>query len=424
MDGDRPNPTPAGRSSHLVRDLAVVVGVSWLARALFIVAFPDAQSVDVDGWHKVLKAVEDGRNPYEIGRLNWPPLWLVVIVAVDAVAGVVHISFLNALRVFLVLVESCVVVALYVVLVNAGASRTAVRRSLLVGIALNPVAILLVCQHVNSDVIVGLFVVLALGSLLAYRRSTVLVYWLTGSLFLGLGVLAKTVALVLAPLLAPGARRASTAEKWLGAALFLGPVALGSSVVAAFGWDAFAENVLRYRSSSGYFGISGLLTWAIDKDVSSVFETGFLVLSLTTIVWLWFRLSREQQPLGPQVLFLLTALLLLAIPVLGPGYGTQYIYWCLPVLIGTYVLLDDSWRTLLRIGYVVAGATYVAEYAFSPSHGAFANHIWSGSWVAELNEAFVERETQTLLTLPLFVVYMLVIVLGVRRLTRDSVWRL
>jgi hypothetical protein len=127
------------------------------------------------------------------------------------------------------------------------------------------------------------------------------------------------VALVLAPLLAPGARRASTAEKWLGVALFLGPVALGSSVVAAFGWDAFAENVLRYRSSSGYFGISGLLTWAIDRDVSPVLETGFLVLSLTTIVWLWFRLSREKQPLGPQVLFLLTALLLLAIPVLGPG---------------------------------------------------------------------------------------------------------
>jgi 4-amino-4-deoxy-L-arabinose transferase-like glycosyltransferase len=66
-----------------------------------------------------------------------------------------------------------------------------VRQALLVGVALNPMAILLVCQHGNSDVHVGLFVTLALAALVVYRRSRDVLVWLGACLFLGLGVLAK-----------------------------------------------------------------------------------------------------------------------------------------------------------------------------------------------------------------------------------------
>ena len=101
---------------------------------------------------------------------------------------------------YLVLIEAVLVVTIYLTLASYGAGRAAVRRALLVGIALNPVAIILVCQHGNSDVQVGLLVTLAVAALGAHHRSRDIAAWLGGCLFLGLGVLAKTVPLVLAPL--------------------------------------------------------------------------------------------------------------------------------------------------------------------------------------------------------------------------------
>ena len=139
-------------------DLAILLGVSWLARVLFVIAIGDAHSVDVDSWQRALEAEHDGQNPYETGVLNWPPFWLQIIALLDAVASHVDTSFWTALRIYLIMAESAIVVTLYLTLVSVGARRDAVRRALLVGIALNPVAILLVCQHGNSDVNVGLLV--------------------------------------------------------------------------------------------------------------------------------------------------------------------------------------------------------------------------------------------------------------------------
>jgi hypothetical protein len=204
-----------------------VLGISWLARAAFVAAIGDASSLDVDYWRGALSAQDEGTNPYETGVLNWPPLWLMVIVGLDYAANLVDLGFWTVLRIYLVAVESALVIALYLTLVSSGAERLAVRRALLVGIALNPVTIILVCQHGNSDVQVGLLVTLAVAALGAHRQSRDVVMWLAGCLFLGLGVLAKTAPLVLAPLLAPGARLASRAGRALGTALFIGPAALG-----------------------------------------------------------------------------------------------------------------------------------------------------------------------------------------------------
>ena len=208
-------------------DLAIVLGVSWLARVTFVIAIGDAHAVDVDFWQRAVDAGHDGQNPYETGVLNWPPFWLQIITLLDAVASQVDTSFWTALRIYLILVESAIVVALYLTLVSVGARGDAVRRALLVGIALNPVAILLVCQHGNSDVNVGLLVVLAIAALIAHQRSRDVVFWLYSCLLLGVGVLAKTVPLVLLPILAPGAKLAGKAGTLLGAALFVGPAALG-----------------------------------------------------------------------------------------------------------------------------------------------------------------------------------------------------
>jgi hypothetical protein len=404
-----------------LRDLAIVLATSWIARALFVAIVGDAHSVDVEHWEGALRYQDEGRNPYESGVLNWPPLWLVVIVALDYAANLVDVSFLSALRLYLVLVESALVVALYLTLVREGVRRDAVRRALLVGIALNPIAILLVCQHGNSDVQIGLLVTLAVAALLAHGRSRDVVLWLVGCLLLGLGVLAKTVPLVLAPVLAPGARLASSAGNVLGATLLLGPAALGVGVILALTPQAVLDHVIGYRSTRGFFGISALvdeyfLGELTDLDFRSLYRTVFTLAVVALVVWLGRRLWSEA-PLDAQRLFLLVSVILLTIVAFGPGYGSQYAYWFLPALVATYVLLDDGWRRLLLGGYVVAAVTYVVEYAFVPWLGSYASEIApEASWIGDVSEHLDDPRRLTLYRLPLFAVYLVVLAAGSARL--------
>jgi hypothetical protein len=404
-----------------VRDLVIVLVTSWIARALFVAVVGDAHSVDVEHWEGALRYQDEGRNPYESGVLNWPPLWLVVIVALDYAANVVDVSFLSALRLYLVLVESALVVALYLTLVREGVRRDAVRRALLFGIALNPIAILLVCQHGNSDVQVGLLVTLAVAALLAHSRSRDVVLWLVGCLLLGVGVLAKTVPLVLAPVLAPGARLASTAGKFLGAALFVGPAALGVGVILVLAPQPVLDHVIGYRSTRGFFGISALvdeyfLGELTSVDFRSLYRTVFTLAVVALVAWLGRRLWRVA-PLPADRLFLVVAVILMVVVAFGPGYGSQYAYWFLPALVATYVLFDDGWRRLLLVGYVVAAVTYVVEYAFVPWLGAYASEIApDASWIGDVSEHLDNPQRLTMYRLPLFAVYLVVLAAGIARL--------
>lgn len=416
----------AMRLRTTTRDIAIVLVVSWVARAVFIALIGDHRSQDVGYWGLALDAQDAGRNPYETGVLNWPPLWLMVIVGLDHAASAVDVSFLSALRLYLVLVESAMVVALYLTLVRADARPDAVRRALLFGIALNPIAILLVCQHGNSDVQVGLLVVLAVAALLAHGRSRDVVFWLTGCLLLGIGVLAKTVPLILVPVLAPGARLASRAGRVLGATLLLGPAVLGVGVILALAPRAVWDHVIGYRSTRGFFGLSGILDEHFPGNPEAHFEayTGvdvggsygklFTLAILVLIVWLGRRLWRDT-PLAPGRLFLLVGILLMVVVALGPGYGPQYAYWFLPALVATYVLLDDGWRRLLLASYVVAVVTYAVEYAFVPWLGAYATPGDAG-WKADVTEYLDDPGRLTVFRLALFAIYLLVVVAGLARL--------
>ena len=401
--------------------------VSWLARALFVAAIGDARSSDVGHWEGALEVLDAGRNPYETGVLNWPPLWLVVIAGLDAVANQLDLSFLFVLRVYLVVVESLLVIALYLTLVAAGAERSRVFRALLVGIALNPIAILLTCQHGNSDVQVGLLVTLSVAALITFEKSRDVVYWLLGCLFLGLGALAKTVPLVLAPILAPGARLTSRANKGLGAALLLGPAALGMVIILALAPTHVIDHVIRYRSTRGFFGIGGVLDeeffgfagWiqAISGlDPRLWHERLFTIAVILGVLWLGRRLWRADSPTADR-LFLLVATVLMAVVALGPGYGPQYAYWFLPALVATYVLLDGRWRQLLVVAYVVAATTYAVEYALVPWLGAYAEAVAGDTaWLSDASDYLDSPGHLTLIRLPLFAAYLLLLVAGARRL--------
>ncbi len=460
-----------------IRDLAILLGVSWLVRAVFAIAIGDAHSVDVHYWEGALEAQDAGRNPYEIGVLNWPPLWLVVIVAIDYASNLADVGFWSALRVYLALVESALVVTLYATLTAHGADRRLMRRALLVGICLNPVAIILTVQHGNSDVQIGLLTTLAVAALAAHARSRDVVMWLAGSLFLGLGVLAKTVPLVLAPLLAPGARLTAWAGRGLGAVLFVGPAALGVAVILALTPTAVLDHVIRYRGTRGFFGLSGLIdeygafgirfalttlatfavlavvvvlwrrsspvgpgrafllasaaavvgaVWVVaafdrltDVDVRERYSSVFTLVLLVAVVWLFRRLWSEDPP-DLARLFLLVAVIFMTLVAFGSGYGPQYAYWFLPALVATYVLLDDRWRRILRVAWVVAALTYSIEYAFVPFLGAWAVAVFGETqWMSDFGDYLATPHHWVVFRLPLFITYLVLIATGIERLARQ-----
>ncbi len=458
-----------------------MLAISWLARAAFIALIGDTHSLDVSYWEGALAARAEGKNPYETGVLNWPPLWLEIIVVLNATANRVDVSFLALLRLYLVLVESAIVVALYVTLVAVGAARAAVRRALLVGIALNPIMIILVCQHGNSDVNVGLFVTLACAALIAHERSRDVVFWLVGCLLLGMGVLAKTTPLILAPVLTPGARLASRTARGLGIALLLLPATLGLSVLLALTPRAILDNVIEYRPRPGNFGFAGvlqgvtiaddryrlgailglcvvaLLLWlwpgpardsawprtrlylaaltilmalvlglveAVDRlttlDVRSRYDTAFALALVALVIVLGYRLWGGP-PLDPARLFLLVAMSFMVVVAFGTGYGAHYAPWFLPSLIATYVLLDDRWRTLLLVAYGIAAVTYAVEYAFIPFLGSYASAaLGSPHWVAQFGEWLDQPNRWGIMRLPLFAAYLVVIAAGVARLREPT----
>jgi hypothetical protein len=395
-----------------------VLVAGWAARAAFILlSSPRARSTDVFSWIAVAHELRVGANPYETTTfLNWPPLWLVVVWVLDHVSRGLGISFFLTLRLFLIAVESGVVVLLYSFLARVVPDQA--RRIVIVGISLNPIAILLVCQHGNFDVLVGLTCLAGALALGQYTRTRDAIMWLVGALCFGLGALAKTVPLLLAPLLARGARLNGWPARWLALALFVGPAALGDAVILVLAPHAVVHNVLFYRSQPGSYGITGIAR-AIgigsigDAYARDLFPLILLAFAIAAAVVLWSR------DLDTRRTLLLAGLILLAIPAVGSGYASQYAYWWLPLLVATYPLFDRGWRRLLLAFYAIAAATYIVEYGLLIDHGAFLivnDHFKPGTFLNDAKLRFSQPTWLTVLRLPLFLASLAVIVGGIRRL--------
>jgi hypothetical protein len=396
------------------RDSLVILGCSWVARGAVIAAWPrSAHSDDLDSWIRVAHELNSGANPYvTTSIIKWPPFALVFVWAVDHAARVLDISFFMAMRLALIGAESALAVVLYMLLSLFTPARIA-RRLLIVGISFNPIAILFVCQHENIDVFVGLFVALALWALVTYDRTHDEVPWLAGCLALGLGAFTKTIPLILAPLLAPGLRAASKVGRTLGLSLFLGPIVLGLSIVYVLAPTAVIDNVFRYRSISGYFGVTGLLRLAhLDGGAyDHIFTVALIVSVCVLFVAAWRR------GLGARRTILLAGLLLAAVPALGPGYGPQYAYWYIPALLASYPLFDRGWRAILLAFYAVAAATYIVEYALLRALGRFLVAFFDESHsLLKLSDRLSTPGAQTILRIPLFVAFIALLVAGSRRL--------
>lgn len=414
------------QKDDLFRDALLAVLLTLLARAAYLVVLPASSlSHDLYAWQQVAQVLVGGQNPYaETHLINYPPLWLqciFVLVRVTMWTGGDGETFLVLVRVLLIACECVCVVLVLMISYRRFQSGTALKW-VVVGIALNPVCILLSVQHGNFDVIVGVWVLLFVLCLMDFCAAGETESWLFACLCLGLAILTKTVPFVLLPLLFYRSGRLSRKAKALGGVLALGPVTLGMSVIFALAPAGVSRNVLAYRSIPGFFGITGLVEMIGLSQVNVVYGRLFPILLLVGLVAAGRAFARLRVVLDDQFVILACVLLLLAVPLFGPGYSPQYIYWFLPLLLLLASPDDSRWRPLVRALLLVALATYLVEYALFLSHGAFLIRACGMVGLRPLADALGSRTGQTLVRLPLFAVYLLFFATGCLRLRQAAGW--
>ncbi len=384
-------------------DTAIIALIAAAARLIFLRWLPPgAESVDLHSWQKVAAELHAGRNPYQTTPfLNWPPLWMQIIAVVAKASRVLQIPFETLLRLVLITSDVAVVIVTHRVAVFMELPKA--RSIVLIGLALNPIAILLVCQHANFDTLVALAIVLSIIALLRFGVSQQPVHWLFAALALGIGILTKTIPMILVPLLSAHWKKLDHPTRILGAFLLIGPVTLGLSVLIALAPHAIFQHVIQYRSLGGVFGVSGILAATVKPQPARLVRIA-LLLTLAAIVLLTSVRAARCESKDSCRLILLGAFLLISIIVLGPGYGPQYITWFLPLLALTASSFDGTWRLVLMVWASIATLTYLVEYLLLPSHGALLFHLLpsqSFGWTSALATPL----GLTLLRLPLFFSY-------------------
>jgi hypothetical protein len=394
--------------------MAIVVVTGLVVRTIVLRALPaTAISYDLRAWVGVARLLADGQNPYNGPQhwLSWPPAWMQIVFGLDHLARAFDVPLALTIRIFLMLAD-----VLGVVLTGRLMRRmkpAPVLGALLVGWSLNPIAILLVCQHGNFDGLVAICILLTLLALVDFLEDADPVSWLSACGWLGVGVVVKTIPIAIAPLLLTG-RRLSRRALVLGAALVSGPALYGLSILYALGPERLRSHVLGYRSMPGWFGVTGLLVLAGRSDGIPYYRVLFTLAFLGWMLWL---ASRADRGLTARGAIFAAAATLTAIPALGPGYGAQYLAWSLPLLLVLWAIGGRTTRTVLLAFGAVAVPTYLADYALMASHGAFLAYTTADPRVATLSKALASPRGSTLERLPLFAAYLALLV----HLTRETV---
>lgn len=389
-----------------------VLATSWVIRFLFVMILPAyAYSWDISSWYRVAEVLADGENPYATTTfLNWPPLWMVCVYWMSRLSEAASLELITVIRVVLVAFES-VTIVLAGLLIERISPQANVRRILLIGLALNPVSVFIVCQHGNFDVIATTFVMSALLALGSHLRSGDDPDWLLACLSLGLAVLTKTYPLALAPLLLPGFRSASWRSRFLGGSLLLGPTALGMAVIHALAPEAITRNVLNYRSRPGTFGMSGLadlLDWQLLHTLAGLASWALMVAILAGAILAW----RWQRPTEAD-LVLLSSMVLLAIPTLGPGFGAQYAAWFIAPVTASFAVGSTRWRRAVVASYVVSAVTYFVLYGYASDLGQFMTFLSGTGSERALAKLVRTFPGQALISLPMFICWMALLTIGV-----------
>lgn len=385
-----------------------LLAISLAVRLFYILAFHYCESFDLLSWNKVGDILLAGGNPYHLtSSLNWPPFWMQLVFLFKKISLATHLPFNLVVQGFLMVVESALLWLLYAT-VRQYTDFKNPTRLLLFGIAINPVSIFLICQHCNFDVVIGFWVLLAVYMLLRFQERYESRFWLFACFAMGMGVLAKTVPLSLMPLLLLSIRKLKRIEQMLGTVLLLGPTVLALSIVYVLGPEDIATNVFGYRSIPGCFGLTGLFAYWGAVRLQAIYPGVFTM--LYGIGWIclgaWLLLK---ETLDKRQIISVALVMLLAIPTLGPGYGPQYGYWFLPLLVLMYALAEPKIRLYLMILYGVGVTTYLGEYALLPGQGACLFTIVPPGELLKIAAQLSSESGQTFLRLPLWISYLVLV---------------
>ncbi len=407
--------------ARIAAELGLVLAISLAVRALFLLVMPEsALSLDVRGWKSVALELAEGRNPYATTtRLNWPPLWMLCIDAMSRTARLLEVDFARVLQAFLVSVDLAVAALAYGILRSLAVVDAT--KIVIFGISLNPILILLNCQHCNFDILVGGLVLAFVAALVCHARQRTATRdatpWLLACFLLGLAVLAKTVPIVLAPLLAIGLDRVSWGKRIFGATLVCFPVLLGLGVVFVLAPNAVIDNVLAYRSAPGSFGWTAILQWLELDSVLAAYSRAFPFALLAMLALVARHVRRHSRQLDGSAIAMLAVILLIAVPTFGPGYGSQYVCWYLPTLV-IVAGVTQQMRRPLAILLGIASLVYIFEYALFPAQGAFL--LWMTSFAEPIrswSQAFASPSAQAIARLPFFAASLALIWLLARRVS-------
>lgn len=381
-------------------NLPLLLGIQLIIRIIVIFLLPqNAVSIDFFSWTKVANLLLEKVNPYvATPYLNWPPLWMQIIYLLSKISILFQINFLRLVQLFLIFSELILTSTLYLGLRSFLQKNPF--RLLFWGIVLNPIAIFLNCQHLNFDVLVAIWITLFLIFLAIYSEKKETVYWLYACLFLGLGILTKTVPLILLPLIFVGFKELNIKERILGFILIFAPTLLGLSILYVLNPPSIIYRVLGYRSIPGYFGVTGIIHLLGESVIYYLKLSSFFIILLligfSYLIYLKQQFSRHQ-------IFLAGTGIISFLIAFGPGYGPQYGIWIVPFLIFLFPYLSKQEKLFIIISYFIAGSTYFVEYALFSSHGAFLVKIFPT--LSNLSNTVSLPEYQTLLRLPLFFVY-------------------
>ena len=401
-----------------LRDAAVLAAAAVVCRLLFLWLLPDgAYSVDLEHWTEVVADLRGGFNPYATrAHLNWPPLWMQLLYGLDRLSRALAVPVVDVIRWFLIAVDAVNVMLAYLLAVRflrIGKARTLI----LAGLVVNPLSLLLVCQHGNFDAIVVTALLGFTIAFLAWIERGDAVDWLLAAFALGIGVLVKTIPLLLVPLLAHRASRLSIRARVLGALLVGVPAALGVSIIYVLAPGAVAENVLRYRSYSGWWGITGLLELAGQLPLSRLYSAIFPLVLAAGLILLG-RAAARAEAVAPRDVVLAIGVAYLALIAFGNGYGGQYLTWPLPFFVLTYATEDPAWRRDLWTVWVVVTLTWVIEYGLIPAQGAFLPRVLASADLRQLSHMLENQGLTVLLRLPMFAAFLWLLAAAVPRLRR------
>jgi hypothetical protein len=382
--------------------LLLLLCVAGAARLAWLAILPTgAVSLDLLAWKGLAYALVHHLNPYEISHFyNYPPFWMEIVYGLSQLSVRYDFDIFLSIRLALIAGDLTLLACVYLLLREMQPTGK-FTRLLLVGYCLNPLLILLTVQHANFDSLCMIWVVLFLYFLVRLGNSNDPIDWLCAAGCLGIAVFIKQFPLVLWPLLASGGRRVDWRGWVAAAAMLIGPAILSLAPLYVLSPDAITQNVLEYKGVGSTFGLIGILSLGGGDNLRPIYSALFAAaLFIATIA---VAIALRQRPWrfssGP-VLF--SAMLLLALFTLGPGYGSQYWFWVMPLILVCYPNFNRGFRRMIWISMGIVIATNVFEYAVESNLGRFLYFLFPSAGLQSLSDFFPYPSTHLIwLRLPM-----------------------